>query len=83
MDQSIQYMAENEAITELIQIQGVSLAEQILELVRAISVSADYFFEGLIRYVFRQRPRYLLPPPSQDVKEQATWMLQDFRQEDL
>ena len=83
VDQSIHYMAENEAITELIQTQGVSLAEQILELIRSISVSADYYVEGLVRYIFRQRPRYLLPPPSQEVQEQATWMLQDIRQEDM
>ena len=83
VDQSILYMAENEAITELIQTQGVSLAEQIFELVRAILVSMDYFFEGLMFYVLRRRPRYLLPPPSQDVQEQATWTIQDIRQEDL
>jgi hypothetical protein len=83
IDQSILYMAENEAITELIQMQSVSLAEQILELVRAISVSADYFLEGLLRYLFRQKPRYLLPPPSKDVREQATWMIQDIREEDV
>jgi len=83
VDQSINYMAENEAITELIQTQGVNLTEQILELIRAISVSADYFAEGLVRYVFRRRPRYLLPPPSQDVQEQASLTLQDIRQEEV
>jgi len=83
VDQSILYMAENEAITELIQTQSLSLAEQILELVRAISVSADYFAEGLVRYILRRRPRYLLPPPSQEVQEQASWNLQDIRYEDL
>lgn len=83
IDQSILYMAENEAITELIQTQGVSLAEQILGLIRAITFSADYFFEGLVRYVLRQKPRYLLPPPSSDVQEQASWALQDYRQEEL
>lgn len=83
VDQSIHYMAENEAITELIQTQGISLTEQILELIRAISVSADYFIEGLARYIFRRRPRYLLPPPSQDVQDEATWKVQDFRREDL
>ncbi len=83
VDQSILYMAENEAITELIQTQGVSLSRQILELVRAMTVSADYFVEGLARYVLRRRPRNLLPPPSQDVQAQATWNLQDIRHEDL
>lgn len=83
VDQSILYMAENEAITELIQTQGVSLAEQILELIRAMAVSADYFFEGLVRYMLRRKPRYLLPSPSEDVQQQATWTLEDIRQENL
>ena len=83
VDQSILYMAENEAITELIQTQGVSLAEQILELVRAILVSMDYFFEGLARYAFKRKPRYLMPLPNPEVQEQATWTVQDIRQEDL
>jgi hypothetical protein len=54
----------------------------MLELVRAISVSADFFIEGLVRYVLRRRPRYLLPPPSLEVQEQAAWKLRDFRRED-
>ena len=83
VDQSILYMAENEAITELIQTQGVSLAEQILELIRAMSVSADYFFEGLVRYALKQKPRYLLPPPSQNVQEQAPLTPQDIRREEV
>jgi len=83
VDQSILYIAENEAITELIQTQGLSLAEQILELVRAILISTDYFLEGLVFYVLRRRPRYLLPDPSQDVQAQTTWTIQDIRQEVL
>lgn len=83
VDQSILYMAENEAITELIQTQGVSLAEQILELIRAMALSADYFFEGLARYTLRRKPRYLLPSPSEDVQKQATWTLKDIRHEEL
>ncbi len=83
VDQSILYMAENKAITELIQTQGMSLAEQILELVRSDAVSADYFFEGLVRYVLRRKPRYLMPPPDLKVQEQATWTLRDIRHKDL
>jgi hypothetical protein len=82
-DQSFAYIAQNPAIEELVQTQSVSFARQILDLVRALSVSADYFFEGLVRYFLRLRPRYLLPPPGQDVQEQATWKLHDFRNEDL
>jgi len=83
VDQSITYMAHNPALEELIQTQSVSLARQILELVRGDAVSADYYFEGLARYVLRRKPRYLLSPPSPEVQKQATWTLQDIRHEDL
>ncbi len=83
VDQSINYMAQNPALEELIQQQSVSLANQILAQVRAISVSGDYFFEGLVRYILRRKPRYLLPPPSSAVQEQATWKIQDIRHEEL
>jgi hypothetical protein len=83
VDQSITYMAHNPALEELIQTQSVSLAQQILELVRSDAVSADYFFEDLVRYALRRKPRYLLPPPTPDVQAQATWTLKDIRHEGL
>jgi hypothetical protein len=83
VDDSITYMAQNPALEELVQTQSVSLARQILELVRKDMVSADYFFEGLVRYILRRKPRYLLPLPSPEVQKQATWTLQDIRHEDL
>ena len=83
VDESITYMAQNPALGELVQTQSVSLAKQILELVRSDAVSADYFFEGLVRYALRRKPRYLLPPPSPEVQEQATRTIQDIRHEDL
>ena len=83
VDESISYMAQNPALEELIAQQSVGLARQILELVRSNAVSADYFFEGLVRFVLRQKPRYLLSPPSIEVQAQATWTLQDIRHEEL
>jgi hypothetical protein len=83
VDHSINYMAHNPALEELVQTQSVSLAKQILELIRGNAVSADYYFEGLIRYMFRRRPRYLLPAPDQILQEQATWTLKHFREENL
>lgn len=82
VDESITYMAQNPALGELVQQQSVSFARQILELVRAISVSTDYFFEDLVRYVLRLKPRYLLPPPSPEVQKQASWKIQDIRHEE-
>jgi hypothetical protein len=83
LDESITYMAQNPALEELVQQQSVSFANQILELIRGNAVSADYFFEGLVRYALRRRPRYLLPEPSPEVQSQAAWKLQDIRHEDL
>jgi len=82
-DESINYMAQNPALGELVQQQSVSLAMQILEQIRENAVSADYFFEGFLRYLFVRRPRYLLPLPNPEVQNQATWRLRDFRQEGL
>jgi len=85
IDQSVEYMADNDAIAGLVQTQSLSLAEQLLRLVRTISVSADYYLEGLVRYsyILRRPPRYLLPPPSQEVQKQSAWTLQDIRNEEL
>lgn len=83
VDESITYMAQNPALEALIQQQSVSLAKQILTLVRSISVSSDYFFEDLMRYILRRKPRYLMPLPNPEVQKQATWTLQDIRHEDL
>jgi hypothetical protein len=83
VDESITYMAQNPALEALVQEQSVSLARQILQLVRADAVSTDYFFEGVIRYALRRKPRYLLSPPNPQVQKQANWTLQDIHHEDL
>ncbi len=81
--ESITYVAQTPALQELVQQQSVSLAMQILEQIRENAVSADYFFEGLARYLLRRRPRYLLPEPSPEIQSQASWRFRDSRHEDL
>jgi hypothetical protein len=71
VDQSITFLTENEGVQELIQSQGVSLASEVVEEVRERAVSADNFFEGVIRAMFRRQPRSALPDPPPEVKEQA------------
>ncbi|HBY09464.1 MAG TPA: hypothetical protein DEH22_17405 [Chloroflexi bacterium] len=83
VDESLDYLAHYPALEELVQQQGVSLANQILEQIRGNAVSADYFFEALLRALLKRKPRYLLPAPSPAVQTQATWTLRDFRHEDL
>ena len=79
MDDAIVHMAQNPALEELVQQQSVSLAQQLIEQVRQIAVSADYFFEGVIRYLLHHPPRELLPPPSEAVQQQAIWRRSDVQ----
>ena len=82
MDETITYMAQNPALEELVQQQSLSLAQQMLLQIRQMSLSADYFFEGAIRYLLHRPPRNLLPPPSSAVQTQAAWRVRDMRNED-
>jgi hypothetical protein len=81
MDETITYMAQNPALEELVQQQGMSLAQQMLEQVRQMCLSADYMLEGSIRYLLHRPPREMLPPPSNKVQTQANWRARDHREE--
>ncbi len=81
MDETIAYMAQNPALEELVQQQGMSLAQQMLEQVRQMCLSADYMLEGSIRYLLHRPPREMLPPPSDKVQTQANWRARDHREE--
>jgi hypothetical protein len=71
VDQSINFLTANEGVQELIQSQSVSLAGEVVEEVRERAVSADDFFEGVIRAMFRRPRRSELPEPPPEVKKQA------------
>jgi len=71
VDSTIDYLTDNEELHELIASQGVGIAGEALEEVRERSVSADDYFESVIRALLRRKPREQLEAPSQDVRQRA------------
>jgi hypothetical protein len=71
VDESLDYLAENPEVRELVQAQSTGLATELLEEVRERTVSADNFLEGIVRYVLRKPSRLELPPPPDDVRAHA------------
>ena len=68
LDTSIDYLTDNEELQELITMQGVGIAGEAIEEVRERTVSADDFFESLVRTFMRRTPRKQLEPPSHEVR---------------
>lgn len=68
VDESIDYLTDNEELQELITMQGVGIAGEALEEVRERTVSADDFFEGVVRAFLRRIPRQRLEAPSNEVR---------------
>jgi hypothetical protein len=68
VDSSIDYLADNEELQELITMQGVGIAGEALEEVRERTVSADDFFESVVRAFLRRTPRGRLEAPSREVR---------------
>jgi hypothetical protein len=71
VDSTIDYLTDNEELQELIASQGVGIAGEALEEVRERSVSADDYFESVIRALLRRKPRERWEAPSQDVRQRA------------
>jgi hypothetical protein len=68
VDDSIDYLTDNEELQELITMQGVGIAGEALEEVRERTVSADDFFESVVRAFLRRTPREELETPPRDVR---------------
>lgn len=68
VDESIDYLTDNEELQELITMQGVGIAGEALEEVRERTVSADDFFESVVRTFLRRTPRKQLESPSREVR---------------
>lgn len=71
VEDSIEYLAENPEVKELVQTQSTGLADEAVEEIRERAVSADNFVEGLVRYFLRRAPRQEIPPPPSEVRERA------------
>lgn len=68
VDDSIDYLTDNEELQELITMQGVGIAGEALEEMRERSVSADDFFESVARALLRRKPRKQLEAPPHEVR---------------
>jgi hypothetical protein len=71
VDMSLEYMADNPEVQELIQAQGTGLAFELIEEVRERTVSGDTYLEGVIRSLFWRTPRSDLPGPPNEVRSRA------------
>jgi len=68
VDESIDFLTDNEELQELITMQGVGIAGEALEEMRERTVSADDFFESVVRALLRRTPRKQLEAPSREVR---------------
>jgi hypothetical protein len=71
MDRSIQYLANDPQVEELVTLQSASLIDEMIEEIRERTVSADDFIEGIIRAALRFPLRSELPPPPPELKKHA------------
>jgi len=72
VDSSIDYLADNKQIQELVTMQSAGLATELVEEVRERTVTVDNLVEDIVRTMLRQPLRKELPEPPQQVKAQAT-----------
>jgi hypothetical protein len=65
----VSYLAENPEVADLVQQQSVGLAGEVVEEVRAKTVSADVLAENLVRKLLRRPARADFPAPPADIQE--------------
>jgi hypothetical protein len=65
----VSFLAANPEVAELVQQQSVGLAGEVVEEVRAKTVSADVLAETLVRRLLRRPPRGEFPAPSPEIQE--------------
>lgn len=71
VDQAIDYLTTNQEVQELIQSQSAGLIDEVIEEARERTVSADNFLEAVVRSMLRRPPRWELPGPPPEVRQQA------------
>jgi hypothetical protein len=57
IDEVIAYLAQNRAVTDLVQQQGVGLAGEVIDTVRQTTATADDVVEAVIWRILRRAPR--------------------------
>lgn len=61
VEEVLQELAKNPELQALIQQQSVGLAEEVVDSVREVTVTADAVLEGIVRKVLNRTPRQQLP----------------------
>lgn len=67
-EEAVDSLSTNPEIQDLIQSQGMGLAEEVINEVRERSLSADNFVDSFVRSILRRKPRSIIPPPQFLVK---------------
>jgi hypothetical protein len=80
IDDIIEHLAQNEEVRGLVQQQGVGLAADVVDGVRARTVTADDILEKIVRSFLKRPPREQLPPPPAEIQAQAEHLM---RKEEL
>lgn len=71
LDSSIEYLADNAEIQDLIQSQSTGLANEIVEEIRERTVSADTLVENILRSILRLTPRSEISGPPLEIRLRA------------
>lgn len=71
IDQTFKYLTKNPEVTELVETQSTSLANELVEEVRERSVSADTFLEEMARSLLHRPARDELPGSPEAVRAHA------------
>lgn len=70
-DRGIVAVTTNPDVIDLVEAQSASLANEVVEEVRERTVSADSFFEGILRKILRRPPRSELPAPPLEIRKRS------------
>lgn len=68
MDEALDTLAHSPALVELVTTQSTSVVGEIIEEIRAHTISADMLAESLARRLLRRPPRALLPAEAQGLR---------------
>ena len=80
--ETVDTLANDPEIQDLIQTQGIGLAVEVVDELRERSVSADTFLDGFVRALLRRTPRAELPLPPEDVQKSAVHVRQPMSETD-
>lgn len=67
-EETVDYLATNQEIQELIQSQSVGFAGEVVEEIRERAVSTDNFIDGTVRSFLKRKPRSEIPTPQFDIE---------------